>query len=220
MKVPGDLAAGLGWWMLSIGCVNAATTIMKVYVGRPRPSFYAQCGWQDELVTADWAGQMSPCTASAHNIADSHMSFPSGHASVSANTGYFLALYAAGKFAVLVHKQAPGLTLPTTVPQTPRATTFHFAFIQYAVCMLPIAYAIWVGCTRIRDYRHFVSDVLAGHLLGASITWSLQGLFYNSVSGVVAVTGFPFAKDDEGAPRSAEDLHHWLPEQDIDGHEM
>lgn len=39
------------------------------------------------------------------------------------------------------------------------------------IAFIPTFYAIYVGCTRITDYRHRVSDVLAGALLGSVVAY-------------------------------------------------
>lgn len=35
--------------------------------------------------------------------------------------------------------------------------------------LTPVSIAAWVGCTRVIDYYHNASDVLAGGLIGAAI---------------------------------------------------
>ena len=60
--------------LVAIGLSEFICNTAKVYVGRLRPNFYAMCGFDKETLE---------CTADSHQQAESRMSFPSGHSSVS-----------------------------------------------------------------------------------------------------------------------------------------
>jgi len=110
---------------------------------------------------------MQPCKGTAHDIADAHKSFPSGHASMSAAGFYFVALYVSGKVGALARKSHPGWATPLDV-----------RLVQLGLGTLAVAFAVWVACTRLRDYRHDTADVTAGHILGALTAWAVHGCFY------------------------------------------
>ena len=121
---------------------------VKVAVGRPRPSFYAQQLWA-----------LRSRSAAAHeHLDDALKSFPSGHATWSLCSGVF----------------ATGLAL-REVPTWRRAG----AVVAFGWEAVPTLLATWIAVTRVEDYRHFPSDILAGGLLG-----TLAGL-----AGILASTG-------------------------------
>ena len=41
-----------------------------------------------------------------------------------------------------------------------------------AAACLPMAYATYVACTRVVDYKHRPADVIAGALIGAVFAWA------------------------------------------------
>ncbi|KAJ8346281.1 hypothetical protein SKAU_G00304740 [Synaphobranchus kaupii] len=86
------------------------------------------------------------CTGNLHNVTESRLSFYSGHSSFGMYCMLFLALYV---HARMVGKWAR-LLRPT---------------IQFFL----VAFAVYVGYTRVSDYKHHWSDVLVGLLQGALI---------------------------------------------------
>eukprot|EP00727_Mastigamoeba_balamuthi_P011392 m51a1_g6876 putative lipid phosphate phosphatase 3 (1062) ;mRNA; f:196547-201114 len=77
---------------------------------------------------------------------DGHKSFPSGHTSVAFSGLFFLTLWLAGKTRML----APG----------------GGQFWKAVVCGIPSYAAMMVGISRVRDYYHHHSDIVAGCLVG------------------------------------------------------
>lgn len=140
--------------------LNAAiTNTVKIYVGRPRPNFFALCnyaGYADALASGNFAaynvattagafGDLSKCQASAADVEEAQLSFPSGHASYSFAALVFCALY---------------LRLVLGVP---RASVFSpAAMLAYG----PLILAGWVACSRIRDHYHNPDDVAVGAGIG------------------------------------------------------
>ena len=73
---------------------------------------------------------------------------------MSASSEYYIGLYMAGKLAYMLKR-----TTNMNVEET------DLRFYQFLLAMPSILLAIWIGVSRIRDYRHDNADVLAGHLI-------------------------------------------------------
>uniref|UniRef100_A0A4W6DZD2 Phospholipid phosphatase 2 n=1 Tax=Lates calcarifer TaxID=8187 RepID=A0A4W6DZD2_LATCA len=122
--------------------LQSLTDLAKFTIGRPRPNFLAVCA------PVSCTGYMLHinCTGYSRNVTESRLSFYSGHSSFGMYCMLFLSLYVQarmqGKWTRLVR--------PT---------------IQFFL----IAFAVYVGYTRVSDYKHHWSDVLVGLLQGALI---------------------------------------------------
>jgi len=82
-----------------------------------------------------------------HRIREAYLSFPSGHTSYSFQTAVFIILYLQAKFSNH-HMMKDTLIIPM-------------------VQLLIFVSAIYTGITRIQDYKHHPTDVIAGALIGA-----------------------------------------------------
>ncbi|XP_038633247.1 phospholipid phosphatase 2 isoform X2 [Scyliorhinus canicula] len=136
----------VGTFIFGASVSQSLTDIAKYTVGRLRPSFLALCNPNMSLVNCSQYVQIDVCTGSLRNITEARLSFYSGHSSFGMYCMVFLSLY------VQVRLQAKWARLlrPT---------------IQFFL----VAFAIYVGYTRISDYRHYWSDVLTGFLQGAIV---------------------------------------------------
>lgn len=124
-------------------CVSQSLTEMaKFTIGRPRPNFIAVCA---PSVCKGYMLNIT-CTGNEHNVTESRLSFYSGHSSFGMYCMLFLALYVQARMAFKWAR----LLRPT---------------IQFFL----VAFAIYVGYTRVSDYKHHWSDVLVGLLQGALI---------------------------------------------------
>ncbi|XP_053507280.1 phospholipid phosphatase 2 isoform X2 [Ictalurus furcatus] len=124
-------------------CVSQSLTEMaKFTIGRPRPNFMAVCA---PSVCKGYMLNIN-CTGNKHNVTESRLSFYSGHSSFGMYCMLFLALYVQARMAFKWAR----LLRPT---------------IQFFL----VAFAIYVGYTRVSDYKHHWSDVLVGLLQGALI---------------------------------------------------
>jgi membrane-associated phospholipid phosphatase len=83
-----DMHAAVCGLLTSIGLSEGATILLKFYVQRRRPNFYALCGWSSELLK---------CTASTQKIREASFSFPSGHSSLSSCAMVYLAWFCLSK---------------------------------------------------------------------------------------------------------------------------
>ena len=152
----------------------------KSFVGRLRPNFFAACdykGYKHATSTGNYAdylaattpgapGDLTHCRAARADVDEASLSFPSGHAGLSfvAATWSTMALIR----ALSVERHYLGKT-STDVLRLSNAPVVSAA--RAAAC-LPMAFAVYVACTRVVDYKHRPADVIAGALIGAAFAWA------------------------------------------------
>uniref|UniRef100_A0A9J8BIZ2 Phospholipid phosphatase 2b n=2 Tax=Cyprinus carpio TaxID=7962 RepID=A0A9J8BIZ2_CYPCA len=130
----------LGAFLFGGAVSQSLTDLAKYTIGRPRPHFLTVCA------PKFCKGYMASinCTGDPRDVTEARLSFYSGHASFGMYCMLFLAFYVQarlnGKWARLLR--------PT---------------IQFFL----VAFAVYVGYTRVSDYKHHWSDVLVGLLQGA-----------------------------------------------------
>jgi diacylglycerol diphosphate phosphatase/phosphatidate phosphatase len=100
--------------------------------------------------------------SSASVLRDGRQSFPSGHSSVSFAAMVYLSLYLAGKLGL--YRRYGGSAW------------------KAIVCLFPLAVATTVAVSRVRDYHHDFSDILAGSLLGAGMGIMAYFMNYNAIT--------------------------------------
>ncbi|RIA83807.1 phosphatidic acid phosphatase type 2/haloperoxidase [Glomus cerebriforme] len=132
--------------LFSISLTLLLTEIFKNLVGRPRPDFIDRCqpikGSTDAQVYG--LSNVEICTRT-NLLKEGFKSFLSGHTSNSFAGLGFLSFYLAGKLHIFDQ----------------RGHTYK-GFVVVA----PLILAIFIGISRIQDYRHHWQDVFAGSLLG------------------------------------------------------
>ena len=141
-----DLGAACLGQFLAFLTTGIATDLVKLAVGRPRPDFLARCfphGVPAEVPLED--GFPACEEPGAPGVKDGYKSFPSGHASLAFAGLGFLSLYLVHSFRLRRGAGRPWRRLAAT---------------------LPWLGALMVGVSRVHDYRHNPSDVLAGAALG------------------------------------------------------
>ncbi|XP_074834374.1 phospholipid phosphatase 2 [Carettochelys insculpta] len=137
----------VGTFLFGGAVSQSLTDLAKYMLGRLRPNFLAVCDPDWAKVNCSSYVQLeNVCRGDARNVTESRLSFYSGHSSFGMYCMVFLALYIqarlSGKWARLLR--------PT---------------VQFFL----IAFAIFVGYTRVSDYKHHWSDVLVGLLQGALV---------------------------------------------------
>ncbi|KAG1700918.1 putative phosphatidate phosphatase [Nymphon striatum] len=135
------------------------TDIGKYTIGRLRPHFLDVCKPDLQSVNCSTYVVHFDCHGTdSHRIRDSRLSFPSGHSSFSAVTMVYFMLYVQARFPW-------------------QRFLILRAFLQVAA----FAIAFYVALSRISDYKHHPTDVLAGSILGSvvaiTMVFSLSGLF-------------------------------------------
>ncbi|KAL1021982.1 hypothetical protein UPYG_G00020720 [Umbra pygmaea] len=132
----------VGTFLFGAVVSQSLTDLAKFTIGRPRPNFLSVC---NPVVCSGYMQQIN-CTGNLRNVTESRLSFYSGHSSFGMYSMLFLALYVQarmqGKWTRLVR--------PT---------------VQFFL----VAFAVYVGYTRVSDYKHHWSDVLVGLMQGMLI---------------------------------------------------
>lgn len=132
----------VGTFLFGAAVSQSLTDLAKFTIGRPRPNFLAVCA---PTVCNGYMLQIN-CTGNPRNVTESRLSFYSGHSSFGMYCMLFLSLY--------VHARVQGKWTRLVRP------TIQFFLVTYA---------LYVGYTRVSDYKHHWSDVLVGLLQGTLI---------------------------------------------------
>ncbi len=203
IKVPSHLirtARVLLGYLLGAGVVKTITHLLKYSVGRLRPHFLSVCqpDWAAlECATQDAGALLAaqrPLYVTNYTCAGNHdlfegaeveervlqsrLSFPSGHASFSAQAMTFVALYLQARMA----QAKRGSSSPRRrrrrgddLYSSWLWRSFAVPFVQFCAA----AFAAFVSASRVSDYKHHPGDVLAGAALGvaaqaANVVWVLR----------------------------------------------
>nr|CAD7409529.1 unnamed protein product [Timema cristinae] len=149
----------IGVFAFGVACSHLTTDVAKYSLGRLRPHFFAVCqpniDCTDTIFKNVYIENFQCNSTNQHRIKEMRLSFPSGHSSFSACTMVYFAMYLQARM-------------------TWRGSKLLRHFLQYMCLLLAIGTAL----SRISDYKHHWSDVLAGIVQGslaAIITVSIFG---------------------------------------------
>ncbi|WPH02621.1 Hypothetical protein R9X50_00548600 [Acrodontium crateriforme] len=135
---------------ISIILASVLTDIFKDAIGRPRPDLIDRCQPKHDT-SRDTLVSVVVCTETRHHVLhDGWRSFPSGHSSVSFAGLGWVALFIASQ----THALRPQASLAVVL-----------------LSLAPLVGAAMIAISRLEDYRHDVFDVIAGSLLGFSVTY-------------------------------------------------
>ena len=143
------------WFLIGVLLTVVLTDICKMTVGRLRPHFLSVCRPDFDLLNCtDEYGYPVYVTDYHCNerrgiedvLNDSHLSFPSGHASISTYSFVFLVLYVASV-----------------------RTFYHRSALKLILMLASLSLAVLTSLSRISDHRHHPTDVLAGMAIGAGV---------------------------------------------------
>ncbi|XP_055316381.1 putative phosphatidate phosphatase [Sitodiplosis mosellana] len=155
--------------------LNTLTTdIAKYSIGRLRPHFFDVCkpilldgtNCSDDINRGRYIENFKCLGDSGERLLkEVHLSFPSGHSSFSCYTMLYCAIYLQARM-------------------TWRGSRLLKHFLQYVLIMMA-----WFTCmSRISDYKHHWSDVLAGGLIGVTVA--------SLIANFVADLGFRKAQNN------------------------
>lgn len=199
-----DASLGL---LLSVALSFIFVNVMKMACGNYRPDFAARC-WGAANAEAKWISFGVPDCGGYENssllneVRQGRRSFPSGHTSMSFSGLAYLTMYLL-YFLKCFNANA--------------SDKRQGAFVwKVLVSLFPLAIAIAVAVTRIRDYWHHPEDVIMGSIIGISTSlfaFTVQGL---SVFGNFSSSGSLRARkkyqniiinseNDDGAHQAEED---------------
>ncbi|XP_076041471.1 phospholipid phosphatase 1-like isoform X2 [Oratosquilla oratoria] len=139
----------IGPFLFACACSQLLTDIAKYSVGRLRPHFWDICkpDMSQMNCTVDHYVDPVPCTTDdTFRLKEARLSFPSGHASFSAVTMVYFAIYLQAR----LHTKIAVLIRPV---------------MQFFALTL----TIYTTLSRISDYKHHWSDVMAGFILGSTV---------------------------------------------------
>lgn len=131
----------------SISLTRFLTDFIKRQTGRLRPNFIQLCQYNFTTGNCD--------AKEIWRHTEGRLSFPSGHSSLA--------------FAGLLYLSLCMITFFNV------GHARSFRLLRVIFCILPCLLATWVAITRVQDYWHNHSDILAGSILGAYIA---VGVFY------------------------------------------
>ncbi|XP_040277192.1 phospholipid phosphatase 1 isoform X2 [Bufo gargarizans] len=174
----------IGTFIFGAAVSQSLTDIAKYTIGRLRPHFLDVCkpDWTKINCTAGYIENFV-CQGDAVKSSEARLSFYSGHSSFSMYCMLFLALYLQSRMRGYWAR----LLRPT---------------VQFAL----IAVSIYVGLSRVSDYKHHWSDVLIGLIQGAIV----------AVLIVLYVSDF-FKNKKSGLNQKEEDSHTTLHETSTNG---
>ncbi|XP_037551333.1 phospholipid phosphatase 2 [Nematolebias whitei] len=132
----------VGTFLFGAAVSTSLTDLAKFTIGRPRPNFLSVC---NPMSCNGYLLEIN-CTGKPRNVTESRLSFYSGHSSFGMYCMLFLSLY--------VHARMQGKWTRLVRP------TIQFFLVSFS---------LYVGYTRVSDYKHHWSDVLVGLLQGALI---------------------------------------------------
>ncbi|XP_035632600.1 phospholipid phosphatase 1-like isoform X1 [Oncorhynchus keta] len=138
----------IGTFVFGAAMSQSLTDIAKYSIGRLRPHFLDVCkpDWKLINCTAGAYIEDFTCTGDTRMVNEARLSFYSGHSSFSMYCMLFLALYIQAR----LQAEWARLLRPT---------------LQFFL----IAASVYTGLSRVSDYKHHWSDVLAGLIQGALV---------------------------------------------------
>ncbi|KAM3939796.1 phospholipid phosphatase 1 isoform 2-T2 [Leptodactylus fuscus] len=174
----------IGTFIFGAAVSQSLTDIAKYTIGRLRPHFLDVCkpDWTKINCSAGYIENFV-CLGDAVKSSEARLSFYSGHSSFSMYCMLFLALYLQSR----MRGDWARLLRPT---------------IQFGL----VAVSIYVGLSRVSDYKHHWSDVLVGLIQGAIV----------AVLIVLYVSDF-FKVKKSGFNQKEEDSHTTLHETSTNG---
>ncbi|XP_048224472.1 phospholipid phosphatase 1 isoform X1 [Perognathus longimembris pacificus] len=170
----------IGTFLFGAAASQSLTDIAKYSIGRLRPHFLDVCDpdWS-KINCSDGYIENYICRGNAQKVKEGRLSFYSGHSSFSMYCMLFVALYLQAR----MKGDWARLLRPT---------------LQFGL----VAVAIYVGLSRVSDYKHHWSDVLTGLIQGAVV----------AVLVAVYVSDFFKARNSPFKERKEEDSHTTLHE--------
>ncbi|KAF4108015.1 phospholipid phosphatase 1 isoform X1 [Onychostoma macrolepis] len=138
----------IGTFLFGAAMSQSLTDIAKYSIGRLRPHFLDVCkpDWTQINCTGGAYIEDFVCTGESTKVNEGRLSFYSGHSSFSMYCMLFLALYLQARMVA----EWARLLRPT---------------LQFFL----IAASVYTGLSRVSDYKHHWSDVLAGLIQGAIV---------------------------------------------------
>lgn len=151
--------------LINVAITATFTSALKESVGRPRPNFLHRCfPTMDTTQIIEYLEEndyqldiQHDCKASSGTLEEGLKSFPSGHTSWATCSLAFVTFLMLGKLR----------------PFDGRGEVWRLV-----VSIIPICGAVAVGITRINDYWHHWTDVVAGFGIGFMVAAAIYTMYY------------------------------------------
>ncbi|XP_046300410.1 phospholipid phosphatase 2 isoform X4 [Marmota monax] len=151
----------LGTFLFGAAVSQSLTDLAKYMIGRLRPNFLAVCDPDWSRVNCSVYVQLERvCRGSPANVTEARLSFYSGHSSF----GMYCMLFLACRVGL-----RPADALPPQLYVQARLCGKWARLLRPTVQFFLVAFALYVGYTRVSDHKHHWSDVLVGLLQGALV---------------------------------------------------
>lgn len=165
----------------AVGINKFSSEILKMYIGRLRPNFYAMCGFNSDPT-------ILKCTADLKRQYEARQSFPSGHSGLSFCSMGVLTWFALGCWIKICHEKASSSSRTHFKSNSNKNVSFADAMMQthaklgVLLALSPLAFSTFVATSRIADHWHHPTDVMAGAILGFVCATISYHLWYVSVN--------------------------------------
>lgn len=191
------LAATLHFFIDAIAAfivTGLGTTVMKVAVGRLRPDFLDRCKPAVPFpLTVEYglsAAANPACTAPpSGELTDGHYSFPSGHTSTVFVFAFWSTAYCVWAFNLRQPRRTVADLAVCSLRERLRHELCTACGFLWILGMQ--AFAWYVGVSRITDFKHHPSDVIAGAFLGTTLGLLFAARSIANVGQVAAVLAKP-----------------------------
>ncbi|ONH68122.1 putative diacylglycerol pyrophosphate phosphatase 1 [Cyberlindnera fabianii] len=142
---------------------SIVVTILKIQLGVPRPDMIQRCQPRDwSLPTLGTLNNVGICgLTNLQLIRDGFKSFPSGHAATASTSALFCFFLFATKYKVFDER-------PLT--------------LKIIISILPFKIAMFLTASRFSDNRHFISDLIAGAIIGIFSAYLVYRIYFSSLT--------------------------------------
>ncbi|XP_030766752.1 putative phosphatidate phosphatase [Sitophilus oryzae] len=159
-----NIYCAVGMFAFGAACSQLTTDVMKYTIGRLRPHFYTVClpnvncslPQNQHVYHTNFECTNPSYIFNKRVMKELRLSFPSGHSSFS--------MYTMVYFAIYLQK---------------RMTWDGSKLLRHTLQFLAVLSSVFTAMTRVSDYKHHWSDVLAGLSLGTIVACIVGRCFSN-----------------------------------------
>jgi len=153
-------------YFLGIGVTFTITNAAKRYTGYFRPIFFDLCKPSDDYQECMNESNLHGFRADRAG----RLSFPSGHASLSACGCMLFSLFLERFFGKTAYSKKD-----TQQRQSPQPPWIRLVSV---LCYAPMLLAIFIALSRVHDNHHHPADIVAGTLLGGIVASFVFGIWF------------------------------------------
>lgn len=135
------------------GLTVTVTNVLKLFVGRPRPHFAAVC-------VSYVVGSDSQCSGNSLAVREARKSFPSGHSSLAFASAVYTSAYISSRVSLGKCTQQHRRIGRSQPPSA----------WKMLLVLFPLLLASLVAASRTKDFHHNYDDIVAGSVIGSTIS--------------------------------------------------